>query len=38
MVLRFAVLPGKITAYDAGALEIRALRLEAEQALGAVVI
>jgi uncharacterized protein (DUF885 family) len=34
MVLRFAVLPGQITAYDTGALEIRALRSEAERALG----
>jgi len=35
LVLRFAVLPGQITAYDTGALEIRALRAEAERALGA---
>jgi uncharacterized protein (DUF885 family) len=34
LVLRFAVLPGQITAYDTGALEIRALRAEAEQKLG----
>ncbi|HEU5042349.1 MAG TPA: DUF885 domain-containing protein [Gemmatimonadales bacterium] len=34
LVMRFAVLPGQITAYDTGALEIRALRAEAEQALG----
>lgn len=34
LVLRLAVWPGQITAYDTGALEIRALRMEAEQALG----
>jgi uncharacterized protein (DUF885 family) len=34
LVLRFAVLPGQITAYDTGALEIRALRAEAERKLG----
>ena len=34
LVLRFAVLPGQITAYDTGALEIYALRAEAERALG----
>jgi uncharacterized protein (DUF885 family) len=33
-VLRSAVWPGQITAYDTGALEIRALRAEAERALG----
>ncbi|MEO0422263.1 MAG: DUF885 domain-containing protein [Pseudomonadota bacterium] len=34
MVDRIAVLPGQLTAYDTGALEIIALRQEAEQALG----
>ena len=34
LVMRFAVLPGQITAYDTGALEIGALRSEAERALG----
>lgn len=34
MVDRIAVLPGQLTAYDTGALEIMALRQEAEQALG----
>ena len=34
MVDRIAILPGQLTAYDSGALEIIALRREAEQALG----
>jgi uncharacterized protein (DUF885 family) len=34
MVDRIAVMPGQLTAYDSGALEIRALRTEAEQRLG----
>jgi len=34
MVDRIAILPGQLTAYDSGALEILALRREAEQALG----
>jgi uncharacterized protein (DUF885 family) len=32
---RIAVLPGQLTSYDSGGLEIMALRREAEQALGA---
>ena len=34
MVDRIAILPGQLTAYDSGALEIIALRREAEQAMG----
>ena len=34
MVDRIAMLPGQLTAYDAGGLEILALRREAEAALG----
>jgi uncharacterized protein (DUF885 family) len=34
LVLRFAVLPGQITDYDTGELEIRALRADAERAIG----
>jgi uncharacterized protein (DUF885 family) len=34
MVDRIAVLPGQLTAYDSGGLEILALRAEAQQALG----
>lgn len=34
LVDRIAVWPGQLTAYDSGALEIMALRREAEQALG----
>jgi len=34
MVMRFAVLPGQITSYNTGALEIRALRSLAERELG----
>ncbi|MBT8082063.1 MAG: DUF885 domain-containing protein [Gammaproteobacteria bacterium] len=34
MVDRIAILPGQLTAYDSGALEIVALRREAEAALG----
>jgi uncharacterized protein (DUF885 family) len=34
MVDRIAILPGQLTAYDSGALEIFALRREAEAALG----
>lgn len=34
MVMRSAVWPGQLPAYDTGALEIRALREEAERALG----
>ncbi len=34
MVDRIAILPGQLTAYDAGALEILALRAKAETALG----
>ena len=34
MVDRIAVLPGQLTAYDTGALEFRALRAEAQAALG----
>lgn len=34
LVDRMAVLPGQLTAYDSGGLEIVALRREAEQALG----
>jgi uncharacterized protein (DUF885 family) len=35
LVDRIAVWPGQLTAYDSGALEIMALRRDAEQALGA---
>ncbi len=34
MVDRIAVMPGQLTAYDSGGLEILALRAEAQQALG----
>ena len=34
MVDRIAILPGQLTAYDSGGLEIFALRQEAEAALG----
>ena len=34
MVDRIAILPGQLTAYDSGGLEILALRSEAEQSLG----
>jgi uncharacterized protein (DUF885 family) len=34
MVDRIAILPGQLTAYDSGGLEILALRKQAEQALG----
>ncbi len=34
MVDRIAVLPGQLTAYDSGGLEILALRRQAEEALG----
>jgi uncharacterized protein (DUF885 family) len=34
MVDRIAILPGQLTAYDSGGLEILALRREAEQAMG----
>jgi uncharacterized protein (DUF885 family) len=34
MVDRIAALPGQLTAYDSGGLEIMALRREAEQSLG----
>jgi uncharacterized protein (DUF885 family) len=34
MVDRIAILPGQLTAYDSGGLEIVALRLQAEEALG----
>ena len=34
MVDRIAILPGQLTAYDSGALEIFALRRQAEDALG----
>ena len=34
LIDRIAVMPGQLTAYDSGALEIRALRKEAETALG----
>jgi uncharacterized protein (DUF885 family) len=34
MVDRIAILPGQLTAYDSGGLEIVALRKEAEAALG----
>ena len=34
MVDRIAVMPGQLTAYDTGALEIQALRAEAERRLG----
>ena len=34
MVDRIAILPGQLTAYDSGGLEILALRREAEEALG----
>lgn len=34
MVDRIAILPGQLTAYDSGGLEILALRRQAEQALG----
>ena len=34
MVDRIAILPGQLTAYDSGGLEILALRREAERALG----
>jgi uncharacterized protein (DUF885 family) len=35
LVDRMAILPGQLTAYDSGGLEIRALRTEAERELGA---
>lgn len=35
MVDRIAILPGQLTAYDSGGLEILALRREAEEAMGA---
>jgi uncharacterized protein (DUF885 family) len=35
MVDRIAILPGQLTAYDSGGLEIIALRAEAQEALGA---
>jgi len=35
LVDRIAVLPGQLTAYDSGGLEIKALRAEAQEALGA---
>ena len=35
LVDRIAVWPGQLTAYDSGALEIMALRREAEERLGA---
>ena len=35
LVDRMAILPGQLTAYDSGGLEIRALREEAERELGA---
>ena len=35
LIDRIAVMPGQLTAYDSGALEIKALRHEAEQELGA---
>lgn len=34
MIDRIAVIPGQLTSYDSGGLEIAALRTEAEQALG----
>ena len=34
MVDRIAILPGQLTAYDSGGLEILALRAETQQALG----
>ena len=34
MVDRIAILPGQLTAYDSGGLEVLALRREAEAALG----
>ncbi len=34
MVDRIAAIPGQLTAYDSGGLEIMALRRDAEQALG----
>ena len=34
MVDRIAIIPGQLTAYDSGGLEILALRREAEEALG----
>jgi uncharacterized protein (DUF885 family) len=34
LVDRIAAMPGQLTAYDSGALEIRALRIEAERRLG----
>jgi uncharacterized protein (DUF885 family) len=34
IVDRIAILPGQLTAYDSGALEILALRRQAEQAMG----
>jgi len=34
LVDRIAVLPGQLTAYDSGGLEIKSLRAEAEAALG----
>ena len=34
LIDRIAVMPGQLTAYDSGALEIKALRQEAEQQLG----
>ena len=35
LVDRMAIIPGQLTAYDSGGLEIRALRAEAERELGA---
>jgi uncharacterized protein (DUF885 family) len=34
MVDRIAIIPGQLTAYDSGGLEILALRRQAEEALG----
>jgi len=34
MVDRIAIMPGQLTAYDSGGLEIFALRKQAQQALG----
>ena len=34
MVDRIAILPGQLTAYDSGGLEILALRREAEEVMG----
>jgi uncharacterized protein (DUF885 family) len=34
MIDRMAAIPGQLTAYDSGGLEIMALRKQAEQALG----